>query len=1018
MPVVDAIQTIGVAGFGLALPIMAPRWTSGPDPSVSADALGLTLASGTWLAPLAGQLRLITAAEQWPVTLVNADGIIVSATGTLLSLFPQSRVRLERLYARVLEARPAPSGLAVRPVPAHFWWDGQTTIGPGSANPGADLGIAGTVRIYDARGNPIDPVAVADAFLAIMTAHQPLQKRDWMAAFDPAPPLQRIARLGRSNPAVRVPRLRLHLHRPDGTPSPVGSLAPSQINAVAGASGLFTATGPISSPINLSSAAAATVRIGHDSAGRLGQQLAFPALPAGVSLEADFFSAVWVDLKPHLLGAPPDADVASRLTPLPLIRLDEALHLLSNGNEVAAAANACISGPSAEALLATPAIAGNFRVPAAFDPANRATVRWPLDPPPATGTVTDVALDPALRDTLAITARWLDRGTAPVVDVLVTLSGLPGDAAVRLYTRQFDAQARTSRGDGAGSVSLRDGNLSLALRNPLRLSAMPSQATLNFDLMIVKRNGSARILGGLSVAIVDITPPTAAPPASNGFALVARRSVCSAGIFGHGSGRLGALPTLAAEAALAFIAANPLEAGRLPGTGRRELLAAGLAAGWRAVVSAGALDGAARSADPRLGNPGAPGGRETLAAGVFSSGGRLAYDIGRAALRRTTQLPDRLTLLTGPAWAETAAAAVTATSFAAAVLQTVAPACDSPELHSLESIIAQNPGAIPVTWPDFVDWLVGLLNISALPTNASGPRELLATALARLKGSPASNRMYDECYRSLMAACFGRRDAQWSMLAGVAAARRFIYLETPAIGPCDPLDPAHALHAPDFWAALASRMAAVPALKVMLCVPELPGFGPGYEPFARAERHRRIGLLKLLPSALQSDPLLSRVLVFHPIGFPGRLSGIETTSLIVDDTWALVGASCPRRRGLSLDGAADVVMVQMERAGGVNPAINRFRRNLMADRLGARATSFPAIPDALTARLADGVDAFHALRDALRAGGQGKLALLDAKEDDNPGALLAEALINPDGRYYNLAGTLALSLLASSSSNW
>jgi hypothetical protein len=86
--------------------------------------------------------------------------------------------------------------------------------------------------------------------------------------------------------------------------------------------------------------------------------------------------------------------------------------------------------------------------------------------------------------------------------------------------------------------------------------------------------------------------------------------------------------------------------------------------------------------------------------------------------------------------------------------------------------------------------------------------------------------------------------------------------------------------------------------------------------------------------------------------------------------------------------------------------------------MGARSNAFPAIPDALTTRLADGVDAFHALRDALRAGGQGKLALLDGKEDQDPATLLDEALVNPDGRHYNLGGTLALSLLASASSNW
>jgi hypothetical protein len=1018
MSVADAVQAIGVGGFGLALPIISPAWTSGAVPTISADAFGLTLAGGNWLAPMAGQLHLITAADQWPVTLVNADSGVVSGSGTLLSLFPQARVRLERLYARVLEAAPAPSGLAVRPVPAHFWLDAAATAGAGSVNPGVELGIAGTLRIYDARGNPIDPVAVASAFLAIMTAHPPLQQRGWTTAFEAAPPLQGIANLGRAVPNVSSPRLRLHVHRPDGTAPPLASLNGADVDAVAGAGGLYAVTGGIGTTVRLGSGASATVRIGHDSVGRLAQQLAFPARPTGVTLEADFFSALWVDLKPYLLGAPPESDLASKISPSPLVRLDEPLHLLTNGNEVVAAASACISGAPAEALLAAPAIAADFRVPTSFDPLDRAAVRWPRDPGRNGAQVADVALTPQLRDALALTAQWLDRGSPPVVDVVLTIAGLPGDAAVRAYPRRFDAEARTSRGNGIGGVTQADGRMELTFRNPLGLTAAQSQATLNLDLMVVKRDGSARLLGGIAVAISGATS-TVPPVPTNGFAAVARRSLCSAGIFGHGTGKPGASPTLSSEAALAFIAANPLEAGRLPGTGRRELLAAGLQAGsWRGVASAGALNGALRSADPRLGNPGAPGGRESQAAGVFSRGGKLAYDIGRAALRRSTQLPERLTVLADTTWGEPAAPIVAASSFAAALLQTVAPACDAPELHALESIIAANPDAVPASWPEFVDWLTGLLGVNAAPSNATGPRAILATELNQLKSSPRSNRLYDESYRTLMAACFGRRDAQWSMMAGIASARRFIYLETPAIGPCDALATAHALYAPDFWKALADRMAAVPALRLMLCVPELPDFGPGYEPFAKAERHRRIALLKALPSAQQSDPLLSRMVVFHPIGFPGRLSGIETTSLVVDDVWALVGASCPRRRGLSLDGAADVAMVQMERAGGINPAINRFRRTLMADRMGARSNAFPAIPDALTTRLADGVDAFHALRDALRAGGQGKLALLDGKEDQDPATLLDEALVNPDGRHYNLGGTLALSLLASASSNW
>jgi hypothetical protein len=50
-----------------------------------------------------------------------------------------------------------------------------------------------------------------------------------------------------------------------------------------------------------------------------------------------------------------------------------------------------------------------------------------------------------------------------------------------------------------------------------------------------------------------------------------------------------------------------------------------------------------------------------------------------------------------------------------------------------------------------------------------------------------------------------------------------------------------------------------------------------------------------------------RVVFFHPIGFPGRPSRIESTVVIVDNTWAMVGSSTFRRRGLTFDGGSDLV---------------------------------------------------------------------------------------------------------------
>ena len=94
----------------------------------------------------------------------------------------------------------------------------------------------------------------------------------------------------------------------------------------------------------------------------------------------------------------------------------------------------------------------------------------------------------------------------------------------------------------------------------------------------------------------------------------------------------------------------------------------------------------------------------------------------------------------------------------------------------------------------------------------------------------------------------------------------------------------------------------------------------------------------------------SRVFAFHPIGFPGRRSRLEATVVIVDDVWALVGASTFRRRGLTFDGATDVVLTDTVLEESVCPALRDFRRGLLAARLGIAPTSpspFGAMPELL-----------------------------------------------------------------------
>ena len=132
----------------------------------------------------------------------------------------------------------------------------------------------------------------------------------------------------------------------------------------------------------------------------------------------------------------------------------------------------------------------------------------------------------------------------------------------------------------------------------------------------------------------------------------------------------------------------------------------------------------------------------------------------------------------------------------------------------------------------------------------------------------------------------------------------------------------------------------------------------------------------------------------------------------------MVGASAFRRRGLTFDGAADVVFTDTDIDDGVAPRIREFRRGLMADRLGVpgpETTPFPAIPDARWIRLGDLDDAAGVVRDALIAGGLGKIEPLWKGETPGVPAPVAadEALANPEGLEFPIADALATAILAS-----
>lgn len=1047
----NALQNLGINAFGMAMPRISPRWLAGDMlPTVNETSLSLTSSDANWLCPLPAVVRTVAAGERLAVTLTRPEGASVSGEGLLATLVPQAYLRLTRLYARVLEGTDENP---VRPVPRYFFYAGSTGE-PAGGLPGDDLDMGGVMTVYDEHGLPMDPLAVAAALQVLMDVHPLLQQRSNPGeAFDPGHQVGSIADL------ATAAEVRVRLCLPSGRP--YGGAHLEGITAQSTAAGIFTLDAADGSGSDLSGRvsraapddafpieAAEQLLVGPATTGQLDVAFAPPVLPAGVTLTRDFFTLQVVDLRPYLLGEPDPAFNGSQLEPRAAIRLNEPLALLSSGNDLLGAATEALAGATGETLCVAPAVRGDFSTP---DAAGDAAV-WPNFPPLPPGAAVAGAgpLPVNLRSAFNPAAVFFDDGDAATanVDVILTLEGLPAGSAVRVYNRLFDADANRTRGNGAGGIATDSGVLSLRLPDPLGLRrpgmdeaaiTIPSSPTLYCDVVVVKRTGEARVYGAVETPI-STTPVTTdpTPTAGNPFTSAVHRGISNAGILGLSNRVLNPLPDIfdLRERLIAIVnqlADNqiPRDAPRLPTMARRDLLVAGQTGStWRGVLGAGALTPDLHSSDQRLGAPGSPGGREAQSAGIATANGRLAYDMARMALRRTDGFMTRITQLATDGWNEPPALDAddaNAGAFAGALLQTVAPLCETPEFSLLKPLVEARINNIPRSLDAVVDLLISLVNdlrnsVAGLPGLTAIVDAVLDPIVAQIEGlkdndtlsESTAERLYTETLRELSASIYGRRDAQWALQSAIADARRFIYIETNGLAPTRRDYGAESVppYAVDLFQVLANRLAEAPGLHVILCVPKYPDFAAGYEPFAAREViERRTAVLDLPPE---------RVVAFHPIGFPGRASQVEHTTVIVDDLWALVGSSTLRRRGLTFDGGSDLVFTDRNRVRGVSPAIGALRRSLLATRLGVSAhgvdNAGQPLPEPSFVRLGDGVDAFHLTREMLVAGGQGKIARLwNGRTPGVPAidpATVPSEVANPEGVEFNLQATLALDLRA------
>lgn len=1059
------------------MPVMSKQWIAGSGADVSGritlNESNLSLNSGSedWLAPIAGQVRKIdtTAAFKAPVTLFKTDGTAISEQGLLLIVNPQAYLRLCRLFANLFETETPfnnlrPKGHAKRPVPKYFFFAGTVpaAVEGGQVFPEDSLGFSGTLTIYDANGWIIDPLAVTSAFSTILGIHAILDT-------DSSKPdqLSSISGLRAGN------SFKVHLVKPDGSPYD-GTHMMGNLSATGGdaSKGLFSVNAFTGSETNVlreilldsSTGTSGTfpdnkalfLLIGLSTYGRLSNRVRIPTLPSGTSLTHDFFTIRVVDLNRYLLGNPTATFNGTKLEPKPLVRINEVTHLQAEGNSFMGRLNEIFTGATSEALLVGETITSDFSLPA-----DATNVRWNDFPVLPTTLVDGISpLTPETGDFPSnikeqlienSTAQFIDSGGTHHIDVLLTLTGVPTGAAVRTYNRKLGTDFIEERGDGAGGIVIDEapsatdrtfnGKLQLVLKDPLGLKRPDGTFTaavhpkLNVDVVIVRQDKVKRIVGNVELDI-NVTP-IAAPTntTDNGLLTVARRGIAHSGIHGlpSGSVSLGASPSLEdlLNAASQLLGeSNPIgrDAPRLPSMARRDVLAAALTGtNWKGALSGGRISSQLHSADNRQGCPGSKGGRETQNVGFFTQNGRLAYDIARHAFRRTESIYTRIPAIISSDWNEPAAPTPLAEGttqsansgpFAGAVLQNIAPYCETPELALIKSIVESNIDSFPTTFDTLVDWVTTQINgisTGSLPSelgNALGrlKTELINWLNTQKDGDTLSEsqkeRVFNELLRELSSACFGRRDSMWALEEGIKNARQFIYIETPAFGPTR-YGTAGSDYSKDLVNLIQNQIDTKPGLHVMICVPKSSEYSPAYSEFLRREIFERFKIFAPTTSGTTTtSPELNdkRVVVFHPMGFPGRPSALENQVVIVDDQWMLLGSSTFRRRGLTFDGSTDMVMTDFDTETGVSPTIRDFRKSLLFSRLALGPSNKTTMENANSARLDDGREAFYVIREMLRADGYGLIERLWDGKDPHLAytePTLSKDLWNPEGQEYN-----------------
>jgi hypothetical protein len=1039
------LNSDGVRALGLAAPLLSAVWTQAKP---FADELKLMFRTTQWYAPIAGMLIPVPDGIVPGLSLLDGSP---AATGTgaaaLLRIHPQARLRLERLFAASLQpAGLTPPDRSLRAVPSVILINNIAMAVPLAQHMSAgELGLPpGDVSFHDERGLIIDPFAFAAAVAALLGA-QPVLAAPMPAGATAGTPAV-IAWLAAAGQFFHA----TDLHgRPWNDPGagkgiglftgpanarvPAGRVSDGTVLAWTGGAVLAAESDPGDAT---RPRAATTPRFGWAAVGTMDTApLSWPAAGAAVPTR-DTLRVAAVDLPFHLLGnrstsARDGVGRADDLTvaeQMPLVRDGSPVALLADGHDCLAWWRQVIlglqGGNPAGAFNSGPILAvtvafddERFALPLTPGPAGR----WPVAPAAVPlGASVGQVLNTMSAMRGATTAQWIAGNN----DVLATLPpGLPNGIFVRLYPLRVllgtspNEQNLLVRNDGNGDF-IAGGTAAIVLRDPFNTNGgpRPAPAKLRADASLTwlsANTGAVEVhmIGNLSW---PVNGEVAAPPAAglNFLGTGIFKSQARAPLIGApsaGSYNIGAViddpvKYLQDLARQLTTDRNPREAPRLPTMARTESLLAiqslnNVADPFSGVLTGGWLTREADRHTYRAANPGGASESEVHAPGIAATS-QLGFDMWVAALHRCRPVVPTADVAAFPGfpnnWVllQTGAQSVppnplpAPSTFAGALLQTVPGFVETPEM----ALIPDDDVPAVENW--------------------------ITNQLGNWLGTPNDPEIHRQLVREVRSSKYGRREAQWALRRAIRHARELIYIETPLLahtahGAGGPPDPNAAA---DLINELANRLTIERGLRVVILVPRNIPFPHAFDPWSMFFYAARNQIAQTLALAARNIEGLPRVVIGHPMGMPGRPLVIRTTTVIVDDVWASVGTSSLSRRGLTFDGANDVVLVDRALDRGVGAGLRNFRKRLMAMHLGANPNGLaPASPDPLFVELHQGASAHRLFATILTQKTGGRIiSLWPGPDPMAPGAVLPHPpeVADPDGRagassMITIAGALA-----------